>query len=738
MADCKIPEIPFASGVDQNLQRLLAPIKETLDIWAGRIGNPLCRHVTIEDLLDEAITVNIAGGGASGLYVRTSGDTMTGDLVMSDALISTDQYTTESGFPNRTDTTISFVDGTRTFTITPVGASFDFWAGGSRFVKTAADSVVIPDTEGTHFIYYDGTGTLMCSTSFSTLLMSDYTWIANIHWDATNNEAILFGEERHDRIMSSDTHIHLHLSYGTAFVSGLLLTNFDEDGSGADDTAAQFSCDNGIIRDEDIQHDIIDGSPQDLSPILNAPVYYRLGAAGDWRRIAATAFPVTITGTGRLAWNEFTGGAWQLTEVTNNSFANIHVIATADINEPIIVIMGQAEYGNVNAARAGAETEIQNLSLGSMSELSLEWKAIATVIYQTSNAYTNTVQSRVRSSDPADSIIYVDWRRTSVGAGGSGAGDYAPVNHTHTESDIIDLQTYWDRTGTVLSPKTAGDGIKVSGVTILDAAPILVFRDSNGAGAASTGFIEWRDQGGGRAGYFGNASSGDDDLSWVNEQGGHIKIGTTGAGEFQVSAPLNMNTHKVLGVVDPTTDQDAATKKYVDARGNTSLVDNSIANALHRHSELVASDGSPDPALSADADGKVGIGITTPGAQLDVEGAGTTKIRVGDTIAEEWLEFGIRSGDGPATLSRNGTGGDDIEIAANGDIALGLFGKVNLVNGTGINEFSTDDTLAGNSDDAVPTEQAVKAYVDAQDNAIDGGVASSVYTAPQLIDGGPA
>jgi hypothetical protein len=32
--------------------------------------------------------------------------------------------------------------------------------------------------------------------------------------------------------------------------------------------------------------------------------------------------------------------------------------------------------------------------------------------------------------------------------------------------------------------------------------------------------------------------------------------------------------------------------------------------------------------------------------------------------------------------------------------------------GVEVNEFSTDDTLAGNSDDAIPTEQAVKAYVD--------------------------
>ena len=35
-----------------------------------------------------------------------------------------------------------------------------------------------------------------------------------------------------------------------------------------------------------------------------------------------------------------------------------------------------------------------------------------------------------------------------------------------------------------------------------------------------------------------------------------------------------------------------------------------------------------------------------------------------------------------------------------------------LQSGTDVNEFSTDGTLGGNSDDAVPTEKAVKTYVD--------------------------
>jgi hypothetical protein len=49
-------------------------------------------------------------------------------------------------------------------------------------------------------------------------------------------------------------------------------------------------------------------------------------------------------------------------------------------------------------------------------------------------------------------------------------------------------------------------------------------------------------------------------------------------------------------------------------------------------------------------------------------------------------------------------------------------GLVFLRNGTGINEFSTDGTAAGNSDDAVMTEKAVKTYVDG-------------LVAPQIIGG---
>ncbi len=82
-------------------------------------------------------------------------------------------------------------------------------------------------------------------------------------------------------------------------------------------------------------------------------------------------------------------------------------------------------------------------------------------------------------------------------------------------------------------------------ITIFDPSPILVFKDSDSLGAASVGFIEWRDSGGGRAGFLGNNTSGDDGLLWKNEQGGNIGIQTTGAGKFEVFANIDAQDNNI-------------------------------------------------------------------------------------------------------------------------------------------------------------------------------------------------
>ena len=58
-------------------------------------------------------------------------------------------------------------------------------------------------------------------------------------------------------------------------------------------------------------------------------------------------------------------------------------------------------------------------------------------------------------------------------------------------------------------------------------------------------------------------------------------------------------------------------------------------------------------------------------------------------------------------------GGGDLKLTTDSSSKTQVTaGKFKLASGTDINEFSIDTDLAGNSDDAVPTEKAVKAYVD--------------------------
>jgi hypothetical protein len=71
-----------------------------------------------------------------------------------------------------------------------------------------------------------------------------------------------------------------------------------------------------------------------------------------------------------------------------------------------------------------------------------------------------------------------------------------------------------------------------------------------------------------------------------------------------------------------------------------------------------------------------------------------------------------------------------------------ISGTLGFDAGTTINEFSTDTALAGDSDDAVPTEKAVKAYVDAQttgsgitDHGGLLGLSDDDHTQYSLVDG---
>ena len=342
------------------------------------------------------------------------------DTAIADSII-------ENGFDNKDDSTISFVDGTRTFTISPTGSQYDYWSNGVQYTPTGPQSTILEDDEGMQYVYFDGAA-LTSSLDFSDAIITDYAYVAAVFWNADDAESIFFAEERHCRTMDSSTHLYLHYTFGTAYDSGLELQNMVVDGNGSLDTHAQCTVEDGVIRDEDIVITITNGSPQTLGPIAEVPMYWRSGSSGNMRKIPATTFLVTTTGTGRAAWNEYTGATWQLTEATNNDYVLTHFFATNDLVDPVIGIVGQSEYATIALARAGAIDELLGLELGAEGAFASEFKSIASVIWQTSTGYANTVKSRIVSTD--DGSDYIDWRQSLAGGstGGGGSADHGALS----------------------------------------------------------------------------------------------------------------------------------------------------------------------------------------------------------------------------------------------------------------------------------------------------------------------
>lgn len=320
---------------------------------------------------------------------------------------------------SRDITTLAFDDATRTFSISIDAPYTEYiiYAENQRWAINATKTLQIPDTEGLYVIYFDGTATLQYSTSLTTTIIANECLVASLYWDATNKKALLLGDERHGRSMDSRTHAMNHLTVGSRYQTGLALSGFSADGTGNDAADAQFSVGSGIIWDEDIQLTITDDSPQALSP-AEIPIFYKSGATGVWRRVDATVYPITTTGTGRAAWNEWTGATWQLTEVTNNQFVLYHYYATNVLANPIIGVVGQADHNTLTAARDAAATEIATLNTAGLGTLTQEFLPIGTVIWQTNDGYANAVKSRVRTVSTG--VNYIDWRTQLLGREGVG------------------------------------------------------------------------------------------------------------------------------------------------------------------------------------------------------------------------------------------------------------------------------------------------------------------------------
>jgi hypothetical protein len=388
---------------------------------------------------------------------------------------------TPTGFPNTRLSSISYNQSTRTFTITPTLSSFYFFIQGIKYIKVSSCSVVWSNTEGVHIFYFDTTGTLISSQT-PPESFDEVTLVAYLYWDATNSSVIIFGDERHRTEMSAATHNYLHETEGTRYVSGFASGNYTTTGSGSNDVDCMISIADGVIRDEDIrivvEHNSsptlqwnqflagtisgLTGTPSS-STAAKIPVYYRSGSGDAWRKHAAGNAPV-YKATNRLYYNQYTGGSWQLTEVSEGYFTVIWIYATNNENEPIIAIMGQNQYNNETDAKVNFVES--SISFGNLPFR--EMKCIYRLIYKTSSTYTNSFGAKLVNISDLRNSLFISGRDIPITLSSLGVidglmrnGDYATkleLNETCTRQAPNQSAS----SGTVTLNYSLGDFFKVT------------------------------------------------------------------------------------------------------------------------------------------------------------------------------------------------------------------------------------------------------------------------------------
>jgi hypothetical protein len=370
---------------------------------------------TSEELTNnlEYVEYGIIGYGSnqSMPYHDHSGDSYSGGIIESDL-----KSYTPHGFSNRADSVLTYDSTSNTIILTPTFSSFDVYVRGVKFTFTTTQSVSIPSTTGLYGVIVDENGIMQIVLNISqTNFILNNAQVALAYWNNDSEELIAFADERHTVGMSGPVHYYLHRVFRTKWLAGLSLGNIQEDQAGDFDSHCQFSVSNGEFADEDLTYAVTNNFPQALAPIAYIPVFYRSGASGIWNKNISTSFPVMSYGSGRLAYNQFTGGSWTQTEVDEGQFVLAHIYAFNDYLGKIISVQGQSTYATVEEARIGAELELTNINLSGLPLA--EILPIGSVIYQTSSSYTNTVKARIRSTDTGGK--YVDWRYTPLSSIGS-------------------------------------------------------------------------------------------------------------------------------------------------------------------------------------------------------------------------------------------------------------------------------------------------------------------------------
>lgn len=323
----------------------------------------------------------IVAGVADGEYLQFDGTNWVAAVSPSNEPI---------GFENRLDSVISFDTETLKFSIEPLATDYIVWCTGRRYIKNSLEEVSIPNISGLYYIYFNNLGVLSYRTTY--FVWETDTPIAYIYWNSTNTQAYFFADERHGITLDWATHEYLHRTRGAVIASGFGANSFSIGQNGSLDSHAQFALAGGTFFDEDLQVDIVHSATpaansweQILEGIAEIPVFYKSNIG--WIKDSATTFAFK-QGTSRPRYNLNNAPNWSTADAPNNKFTISWIIATNNINSPVIAILGQNYYNTIGEAEAALWGDL-NLDGFPI----FEFRPLHKVVFQGSESFTNSVNA---------------------------------------------------------------------------------------------------------------------------------------------------------------------------------------------------------------------------------------------------------------------------------------------------------------------------------------------------------
>jgi hypothetical protein len=256
-----------------------------------------------------------------------------------------------SGFPVDRGVTLSFNNSTRTLTVTD-GGSATYLINGENYTLGGNKTVVLSNTNGLWYVYFSGS-TLIASQTEWDIADNDKALVCVIFWNTTDSEAILLSYRLHDYIISPSTHKYLCQVEGMQWSRGLEVTEA---------TSERVNISNGVLYNADILVNIInEGSlfGQTLQP-AQMNIFYR-NSVSDYKKYskAQNTDIGAVDGSNNLLYNLKSGVNYATSIVTSGYYVAMYILGTSDINNPVMLVMGQRE--DVNLAEAKDNNDWSNM-----------------------------------------------------------------------------------------------------------------------------------------------------------------------------------------------------------------------------------------------------------------------------------------------------------------------------------------------------------------------------------------